>query len=221
MGRGKVELKKIEKTSNRLVTFSKRRQGLIKKANELAILCDVDVGVIVYSHNGKLYEYAKPSMGNILARYNPISETNSEPAIVETIATEVEPQTELDNLKEEIAVLHKMQSGLLAKNLDGLSFTELQNLEHMLKEGALSVKDHMERKLMGQFELYMPEEEEAMIEAKILPEQVIELQCELAMKENSFDETDTFLHLRLPVDSNLKLGTPKAENDADNPMIID
>ncbi|WMV23869.1 hypothetical protein MTR67_017254 [Solanum verrucosum] len=39
MGRGKVELKKIEKTSNRLVTFSKRRQGLIKKANELAILC--------------------------------------------------------------------------------------------------------------------------------------------------------------------------------------
>ncbi|KAH0682332.1 hypothetical protein KY289_020084 [Solanum tuberosum] len=200
MGRGKVELKKIEKTSNRLVTFSKRRQGLIKKANELAILCDVDVGVIVYSHNGKLYEYAKP-------RYNPISETNSEPAIVEIIATEVEPQTELDNLKEEIAVLHKMQSGLLAKNLDGLSFTELQNLEHMLKEGALSVKDHMERKLMGQFELYIPE--------------VIELQRELAMKENSFDETDTFLHLRLPVDSNLKLGTPKAENDADNPMIIE
>ncbi|XP_049391651.1 uncharacterized protein LOC125856133 [Solanum stenotomum] len=153
-------------------------------------------------------------MGNILARYNPITETNSEPAIVETIATEVEPQTELDNLKEEIAVLRKMQSGLLAKNLDGLSFTELQNLEHMLKEGALSVKDHMERKLMGQFELYMPEEEEAMIEAKTLPEQV-------TMKENSFDETDTFLHLRLPVDSNLKLGTPKAENDADNPMIID
>ncbi|KAG5609368.1 hypothetical protein H5410_020649 [Solanum commersonii] len=96
-------------------------------------------------------------MGNILARYNPISETNSEPAIVETIATEMEPQTELDNLKEEIAVLRKMQSGLLAKNLDGLSFTELQNLEHMLKEGVLSVKDHMERKLMGQFELYMPE----------------------------------------------------------------
>lgn len=60
MGRGKVESKKIEKTSNRLVTFSKRRQGLIKKANELAILCDVDVGAIVYSHNGKLYEYAKP-----------------------------------------------------------------------------------------------------------------------------------------------------------------
>ncbi|KAK4721113.1 hypothetical protein R3W88_011346 [Solanum pinnatisectum] len=208
MGRGKVELKKIEKTSNRLVTFLKRRQGLIKKPNELAILCDVDVGVIVYSHNGKLYEYAKP-------RYNTISKFNSEPALVETVATKV---TELDNLKEEIAVLHRMQSGLLAKNLDGLSFTKLQQLEHMLKEGALSVKDHM---LMGQFELYMPEEEEAMIEAKILPEQVGELQCELAMKENSLDEADTSLHLRLPIDTNLKLGTPKAGNDAENPMIIE
>lgn len=36
-----------------------------------------------------------------------------------------------------------MCSGLLAKKLDGLSFTELQQLEHMLKEGALCIKDHM------------------------------------------------------------------------------
>ncbi|XP_027771930.1 uncharacterized protein LOC107016474 [Solanum pennellii] len=138
-------------------------------------------------------------MGNILARYNP----NSEPAIVETVTTKEEPQTELDNLKEEIAVLHRMQSGLLAKKLDGLSFTELQQLEHLLKEGALCIKDHMERKLMGQFESYMPEEE-AMIEATILPEQV-------AMKENFLDEADTSLHLRLSVDTNLKLGPPKSE----------
>ncbi|XP_019069021.1 agamous-like MADS-box protein AGL15 isoform X2 [Solanum lycopersicum] len=138
-------------------------------------------------------------MGNILARYNP----NSEPAIVETVTTKEEPQTELDNLKEEIAVLHRMQSGLLAKKLDGLSFTELQQLEHMLKEGALCIKDHMERKLMGQFESYMPEEE-AMTEATILPEQV-------AMKENFLDEADTSMHLRLAVDTNLKLEPSKSE----------
>ena len=60
MGRGKVELKKIENTTSRQVTFSKRRMGLLKKANELAILCDAQVGVIVFSASGKMYEYSSP-----------------------------------------------------------------------------------------------------------------------------------------------------------------
>jgi hypothetical protein len=49
MGRGKVELKRIDNRVSRQVTFSKRRQGLLKKAHELAVLCDVDVGVVVFS----------------------------------------------------------------------------------------------------------------------------------------------------------------------------
>ncbi|CAA6673914.1 unnamed protein product [Spirodela intermedia] len=40
------------------VTFSKRRRGLFKKAKELAILCDAEVGVILLSSNGKLFEYS-------------------------------------------------------------------------------------------------------------------------------------------------------------------
>lgn len=58
MGRKKVELKRIEDKSSRQVTFSKRRNGLIKKARELSVLCDVDVAVLVFSSRGKLYEYA-------------------------------------------------------------------------------------------------------------------------------------------------------------------
>ncbi|KAK4743851.1 hypothetical protein SAY87_010163 [Trapa incisa] len=38
MGRGKIEIKRIEKANSRQVTFSKRRNGLLKKARELAIL---------------------------------------------------------------------------------------------------------------------------------------------------------------------------------------
>jgi hypothetical protein len=34
--------------------------GLLKKANELAILCDAQVGVIVFSGSGKMYEYSSP-----------------------------------------------------------------------------------------------------------------------------------------------------------------
>ncbi|KAH7683447.1 SRF-like protein [Dioscorea alata] len=58
MGRGKIEIRRIEDSSNRQVTFSKRRNGLLKKAKELAILCDAEIGLIVFSSTGKLYDYA-------------------------------------------------------------------------------------------------------------------------------------------------------------------
>lgn len=57
MGRGRVELKKIENKINRQVTFAKRRNGLMKKAYELSVLCDAEVALIVFSSRGKLYEF--------------------------------------------------------------------------------------------------------------------------------------------------------------------
>ena len=61
MGRGKVQLKRIENKINRQVTFSKRRAGLLKKAHEISVLCDAEVALIVFSHKGKLFEYSSDS----------------------------------------------------------------------------------------------------------------------------------------------------------------
>lgn len=61
MGRGRVELKRIENKINRQVTFAKRRNGLLKKAYELSILCDAEVAVIIFSARGKLYEFCSSS----------------------------------------------------------------------------------------------------------------------------------------------------------------
>ena len=58
MGRGKIEIKRIDTATSRQVTFSKRRSGLFKKAKELAILCDAEVGLIVFSSTGRLYDFA-------------------------------------------------------------------------------------------------------------------------------------------------------------------
>ncbi|KAK3024418.1 hypothetical protein RJ639_043376 [Escallonia herrerae] len=58
MGRGKIAIRRIDNSTNRQVTFSKRRNGLLKKAKELSILCDAEVGVIIFSSTGKLYEYS-------------------------------------------------------------------------------------------------------------------------------------------------------------------
>jgi len=57
MGRVKLEIKKIENTTNRQVTYSKRRNGLMKKAYELSVLCDIDVALIMFSPSGKLTQY--------------------------------------------------------------------------------------------------------------------------------------------------------------------
>lgn len=54
MGRVKLQIKRIENTTNRQVTFSKRRNGLIKKAYELSVLCDVDVALIMFSPSGRV-----------------------------------------------------------------------------------------------------------------------------------------------------------------------
>ncbi|XP_068655827.1 agamous-like MADS-box protein MADS4 isoform X2 [Aristolochia californica] len=70
MGRGKVELKRIKNKINRQVTFAKRRNGLLKKAYELSVLCDVEVALIVFSNRGKLYEFCSSfSMFKTLERY--------------------------------------------------------------------------------------------------------------------------------------------------------
>ncbi|KAG7982637.1 hypothetical protein I3843_04G062900 [Carya illinoinensis] len=58
MVRGKIQMKRIENTTSRQVTFSKRRNGLLKKAFELSVLCEAEVAVIVFSQKGRLYEFS-------------------------------------------------------------------------------------------------------------------------------------------------------------------
>lgn len=58
MGRGKIVIKRIDNMTSRQVTFSKRRNGLFKKAKELAILCDAEIGLIIFSDTGRLYEFS-------------------------------------------------------------------------------------------------------------------------------------------------------------------
>lgn len=53
MGRVKLKIKRLESTSNRQVTYSKRRNGILKKARELSILCDIDIVLLMFSPTGR------------------------------------------------------------------------------------------------------------------------------------------------------------------------
>ncbi|XLR40640.1 hypothetical protein S83_025300 [Arachis hypogaea] len=70
MERVKVPIKKIENITNRQITFSKRRNDLVKKAYELSIPCDVDVALITFSPSGRPTLFSSSaSFDEILERY--------------------------------------------------------------------------------------------------------------------------------------------------------
>ncbi|XP_042455645.1 MADS-box protein J2-like [Zingiber officinale] len=66
MVRGKTQIRRIENLASRQVTFSKRRRGLLKKAFELSVLCDVEIGLIIFSAHGKLYEFTSSRLTLLL-----------------------------------------------------------------------------------------------------------------------------------------------------------
>ncbi|ESR47071.1 hypothetical protein CICLE_v10003812mg, partial [Citrus x clementina] len=51
MAREKIKIRKIDN-----IIFVYKRRGLFKKAEELSVLCDAEVGVIIFSATGKLFE---------------------------------------------------------------------------------------------------------------------------------------------------------------------
>ncbi|KAL5751588.1 hypothetical protein ACOSQ2_022095 [Xanthoceras sorbifolium] len=76
MGRVKLQITRIENNTNRQVTFSKRRNGLIKKAYELSVLCDIDIALVMFSPSGNLSHFSskKSRIEDVFARYINLSD---------------------------------------------------------------------------------------------------------------------------------------------------
>ncbi|MFS7924654.1 putative transcription factor MADS-type1 family [Helianthus anomalus] len=76
MGRNKLPMKRIENNTSRLVTFCKRRNGLIKKAYELSVLCDIDIALIMFSPSGRLNHFScKRRTEDVLNRFVNLSDS--------------------------------------------------------------------------------------------------------------------------------------------------
>ncbi|XP_028209375.1 truncated transcription factor CAULIFLOWER A-like isoform X1 [Glycine soja] len=132
MGRGRVDLKRIENKINRQVTFSKRRSGLLKKAREISVLCDADVALIVFSTKGKLFDYSnEPCMKRILERYERYSYAERQLAGDDQAPNE-NWVIEHEKLKARVEVLQRNQRNFMGEDLDSLNLRGLQSLEQQL-----------------------------------------------------------------------------------------
>ena len=79
MGRKKIKIEKIPNERHRWVTFNKRKAGLVRKATELAILCEAEVGVIIFSAAGRMSLYSNTTntanMDDLLTKVREYKET--------------------------------------------------------------------------------------------------------------------------------------------------
>ncbi|KAL4341118.1 hypothetical protein GQ457_08G036310 [Hibiscus cannabinus] len=71
MGRVKLKIKRLESYSNRQITYSKRRTGILKKAKELSILCDIHIILLMFSPTGKptLFHGARSNIEEVIAKF--------------------------------------------------------------------------------------------------------------------------------------------------------
>jgi len=183
MGRGKVQLKRIENKINRQVTFSKRRNGLLKKAHEISVLCDAEVAVIVFSPKGKLYEYATDSrMDKILERYERYS--YAEKAL---ISAESESEGnwchEYRKLKAKIETIQKCHKHLMGEDLESLNPKELQQLEQQLESSLKHIRSRKSHLMAESISELQKKERSLQEENKALQKELAERQKAAASRQ--------------------------------------
>ncbi|KAL5538431.1 hypothetical protein UlMin_038926 [Ulmus minor] len=151
MGRGKIVIRRIDNSASRQVTFSKRRKGLIKKAEELAILCDAEVGLVIFSSTGKIYEFANTSMKSVMERY---TKSNVEHQQLLNPISEVKFwQREATILRQQVQNLQEHHRQIMGKELYGLNVNDLQSLENQLETSLLVIRMKKEQMLTDEIQV--------------------------------------------------------------------
>ncbi|XP_071731587.1 MADS-box protein JOINTLESS-like isoform X2 [Rutidosis leptorrhynchoides] len=138
MVRQKTEIRKIEKLSARQVTFSKRRRGLFKKAQELSTLCDVDIALIVFSATGKLFHYSPSSMNQVLERHRLQSQNVGDQLQQSSQELQIARRRSAI-LSKELGERTRELSHLKGEDLQGLDLKELRKLEAIIESRLVAV----------------------------------------------------------------------------------
>ncbi|KAJ4728801.1 MADS-box transcription factor [Melia azedarach] len=142
MGRGKVEMKRIENTTSRQVTFSKRKNGLLKKAFELSIMCDAEIALLIYSPSGKAYHFASDNMERTVARYRREKKLHSvnQPSKIEELW-----KRRIEELNKTVDSMEARVRHLAGEDISSLGLKELKQLERQLRIGVERVRSKKRR----------------------------------------------------------------------------
>ncbi|KAA8546715.1 hypothetical protein F0562_003148 [Nyssa sinensis] len=174
MAREKIQIRKIDNATARQVTFSKRRRGLFKKAEELSVLCDADVALIIFSATGKLFEYSNSSMKEILERHN-LHSKNLEKLEQPSLELQLVENSNHSRLCKEVAEKSHQLRQMRGEELHGLSIEELQQLERSLDTGLSRVIEKKGERIMKEINSLQEKGMQLMDENERLRQQVMEI----------------------------------------------
>lgn len=146
--RGITEMKRIENTTSRQVTFSKRRGGLLKKAFELSVLCDAEVSLIIFSQKGKLFEFSSSSTNKTIERYQKNDKNLGHENILLEQTTE-HLKGEVMSMTRNLEVLEISKRRLLGEDLESCSIDELEKVEGQLDQSLRNIRAKKEPAIQG------------------------------------------------------------------------
>ncbi|KAF7088855.1 hypothetical protein CFC21_091924 [Triticum aestivum] len=174
MGRlGKFEIKRIEDATSRQVSYSKRRSGIMKKARELAVLCDAQVAIVMLSSTGKHHHFCSDGadIKGIFDRYQQATGTSLWTEQYENM------QRTLSRLKSINRNLRTEIRQRMGEDLDALEFKELRGLEQNVGAALEVVRQRKYHVITRQTEIYKKK-------VKHSEEVYKKLQQELSMRED-------------------------------------
>ncbi|CAN6565023.1 unnamed protein product [Malus baccata var. baccata] len=151
MVRGKIEIKRIENDTSRQVTFSKRRNGLLKKAFELSVLCDAEVAVIIFSQKGRINEFSSSDMHQTIERFHK-HVNGGEINMVEVEQCMQRLKHESAIMAKKIEILEASQRKHSGNGLDFCSVEELQEISSQLGRSLCSIRERKAQLYMEQLE---------------------------------------------------------------------
>ncbi|KAL2343476.1 hypothetical protein Fmac_004761 [Flemingia macrophylla] len=141
MGKKTLEIKRIENKSARQITFSKRRNGLMKKAMELSVLCDAQVAVVIFSSTGRLFERCNgESLDKVLQRYwNHLRESRTD---------KKELCFEITDIWSDAAFSQLVKRHFGVSELEHLTLTDLLELETLIHTALSQIRSAKMRLVM-------------------------------------------------------------------------
>ncbi|CAN4103143.1 unnamed protein product [Withania somnifera] len=134
-GRGKIEIKRIENTTNR----------------QLSVLCDAEVALIVFSSRGRLYEYANNSVRATIDRYKKHHADSTSTGSISEANTQYYQQ-EASKLRRQIRDIQNYNRQIVGEALSSLSPKDLKNLEGKLEKAIGRVRSKKNELLYSEIE---------------------------------------------------------------------
>lgn len=158
-------MKRIEKEDDLLVSFSKRRSGISKKASDMVTLCGGEVAIVIFSPSGKPFSFGHPSIDVVINRFlnrnslennehtHQIMEVHRNMRIADLIQLFNELLIQLEALKEQSKLLEKIsktrgnnQEFWWNASLDELDVNELKQTYASMAELHMTITNHLKER---------------------------------------------------------------------------